>query len=67
MISQHQLHCLIQVLRVFDIGGNLLYSDIRDQQYRTELDIGTSDIRLNRVESDIISDIGIKFYLISDI
>ncbi len=41
------------------------YSDIRDQRYRTELDIGTSDIGLKKVESDIISDIGIKFYPIS--
>ncbi len=43
------------------------YSDIRDQRYRTELDIGTSDILLKRAESDIISDIGINFYPISDI
>jgi hypothetical protein len=43
------------------------YSDIRDQLYRTELDIGTSDIGLKRAESDIISDIGINFYPISDI
>ncbi len=42
-------------------------SDIRDQRYRTELDIGTSDIGLKRAESDIISDIGINFYAISDI
>jgi hypothetical protein len=42
-------------------------SDIRDQRYRTELDIGTSDIGLKRAESDIISDIGIKLYSISDI
>jgi hypothetical protein len=43
------------------------YSDIRDQRYRTELDIGTSDIGLKRAESDIILDIGINFYPISDI
>jgi hypothetical protein len=43
------------------------YSDIRDQRYRTELDIGTSDIGLKRAESDIISDIGIYFYPIFDI
>jgi hypothetical protein len=43
------------------------YSDTRDQQYWTELDIGTSDIGLKRAESNIISDIGINFYLISDI
>ncbi len=43
------------------------YSDMRDQRYWTELDIGTSDIGLKRAESDIISDIGINFYLISDI
>ncbi len=43
------------------------YSDIRDQRYRTELDIGTSDIGLKRSESDIISDIGISFYPISEI
>ncbi len=42
-------------------------SDIRDQRYRTELDIRTSDIGLKRVESDIISDIGINFYPLSDI
>jgi hypothetical protein len=43
------------------------YSDIRDQRYQTELDIGTSDIGLKRAESDIILDIGINFYPISDI
>jgi hypothetical protein len=43
------------------------YSDIRDQRYWTELDIGTSDIGLKRAESDILSDIGINFYPISDI
>jgi hypothetical protein len=43
------------------------YSDIRDHRYRTELDIGTSDIGLKRAESDTISDIGINFYPISDI
>jgi hypothetical protein len=43
------------------------YSDIHDQRYGTELDIGTSDIGLKREESDIISDIGINFYPISDI
>jgi hypothetical protein len=43
------------------------YSDIRDQQYQTELDIGTSDIGLKRAKSDIVSDIGIKLYPISDI
>jgi hypothetical protein len=37
------------------------YYDIRDQRYRTEIDIGTSDIRLKRAEYDIISDIGINF------
>ncbi len=41
-------------------------SDIRDQRYRTEPDIGTSDIRLNSTESDILSDIGINFCPISD-
>ncbi len=43
------------------------YSDIRDQRYRTELDIGTSDIGLKRAESDIILDIGINFYSIFNI
>ncbi len=43
------------------------YSDIRDQRYWTELDIGTSDIGLKRAESDIVSDIGMNFYPISDI
>ncbi len=43
------------------------YSDIRDQRYRTELDIGTSDIGLKKAESDIISDIRINFDPISDI
>ncbi len=43
------------------------FSDIRDQRYRTELDIGTSDIGLKRAESDIISDIKINFYPISEI
>jgi hypothetical protein len=42
-------------------------SDIRDQRYRTEPDIGSSDIELKSAESDIISDIGIKFSPISDI
>ncbi len=42
-------------------------SDIRDQRYRTEPDIGTSNIRLKCVEFDIISDIGIIFCPISDI
>ncbi len=44
-------------------------SDIRDQRYRTEPDIGMSDIRLNSAESDIIADIGITFvpYPISNI
>jgi hypothetical protein len=42
-------------------------SDIRDQRYRTEPDIGTSDIGLKWAESDIILDIGIKFRPISDI
>ncbi len=42
-------------------------SDIRDQRYRTEPDIGTSDIGLKSAESDIISDIGINFCPISDI
>jgi hypothetical protein len=42
-------------------------SDIRDQRYRTEPDIGTSDIGLKCIESDIIADIGIDFYSISDI
>jgi hypothetical protein len=43
------------------------YPNIRDQRYQTEPDIGTSDIGLKRAESDIISDIGINFYLISNI
>ncbi len=43
------------------IGGH------RDQRYRTELDIGTSIIGLKRAESDIISDIGINFYPISNV
>jgi hypothetical protein len=32
----------------------------------TEPDIGTSDIGLKRAESDIMLDIGIKFYPITD-
>ncbi len=44
------------------------YSDIREQRYRTKLDIGTSDIGLKRAESDIIiADIGINVYPISNI
>ncbi len=31
-----------------------IYSDIRDQRYQAELDIGTSDIGPKRVESDIM-------------
>ncbi len=42
-------------------------SDISDQRYRTQPDIGTSDIGLKSAESDIISDFGINFSLISDI
>ncbi len=41
-------------------------SDIRHQRYRTELNIRTSDIGLKRAESDIISDVRINFYPISD-
>jgi hypothetical protein len=43
-------------------------SDIHDQRYQTEPDIGPSDIGLKCGESDIISDIGITFirYPISD-
>ncbi len=37
------------------------------QQYRTEPEIGTSNIVLKRAESDIISDIGINFYPLSNI
>ncbi len=43
------------------------HSNIRDQRYRTEPDIGTSDIGLKSSKSDIISDIGINFCPISDI
>jgi hypothetical protein len=43
------------------------YSDIRDQRYRTEPDIRTSNIGLREAESDIISDIGMKFYPVSNI
>jgi hypothetical protein len=43
------------------------FSDICDQRYRNELDIGTSDIGLKRAESDNISDIGMNFHPISDI
>jgi hypothetical protein len=42
-------------------------SDIRDHRYRTEPDIGMSDIELKCGESDIISDIGINFCPISDV
>jgi hypothetical protein len=42
-------------------------SDIRDQRYRTDSDIRTSDIGLKCAESDIIVDIGINFCAISDI
>ncbi len=35
-------------------------SDIRDQLYRTEPDIGASDIGLKRSESDNMSDIEIQ-------
>ncbi len=38
-----------------------------DQRYRTEPDIGTSDIGLKGTEFDIILDIGIILYMISDI
>ncbi len=42
-------------------------SDIRDQGYRTEPNIGTSDIGLKCAESDIISDTGINFCPICNI
>jgi hypothetical protein len=42
-------------------------SNIRDQRYRTEPNIGMSDIGLKSAESDIISDIGINFCTILDI
>jgi hypothetical protein len=44
-------------------------SDIRDQLYRTEPDIGASVIGLKRSESDNMSDIEINFvrYTVSDI
>ncbi len=47
-------------------------SDIRDQRYRTEPDIGTSnigtsDIRLKRSDFNIISDVRINFYPILNI
>jgi hypothetical protein len=41
--------------------------DIRDQQYRTEPDIGTSDIGMKSAEYDITMDIWINFCPISDI
>jgi hypothetical protein len=47
------------------LGGH--FSDIRDHRYRTEPDIGSSDIGLKRAESDIISDIGVNFYHILNI
>jgi hypothetical protein len=42
-------------------------SDSRDQRYRTEPDIGASDIGLKSAESDIMADIGINFCPISGI
>jgi hypothetical protein len=42
-------------------------SDIRNQRYRTEPDIGTSDIGLKSAKSDIISDIAVNFFPILDI
>jgi hypothetical protein len=54
--------CCILGAGYFGCTGKLpwvgTYSDIRDQRYRTELDIGPSNIGLKREESDIISDIG---------
>jgi hypothetical protein len=49
----------------FTLAGT--YSDIRDEKYRTEYDIGISEIRLKMAEFDIMSDLGFKFLLISDI
>ncbi len=46
--------CMVRYVYIY-ISGHLLFSDIRDQRYRTELDIGTSYIGLKRAESDIIS------------
>jgi hypothetical protein len=43
------------------------WSDFLDQQYQTELDIGASYIGLERAMFDIILNIGINFYPISDI
>jgi hypothetical protein len=65
LFANDELHTALLNIASFPEVGT--YSDIRDQRYRTELDIGTNDIGLKRAESDIISDIGIRFYPISDI
>ncbi len=39
---------------------------IRDARYRTEHDIGTTEIGLKSAESDILADIGLNFLVISD-
>ncbi len=57
--EQNLIYCLL----LAQVGTQ---SDIRDQRYRTEPDIGTSDIGLKSAESDIISDIGRNFSPISD-
>ncbi len=50
------------------LDKSLFQYPISDQRHRTKPDIGISDIRLTeRAKSDIISDIGIKFYPISNI
>ncbi len=42
-------------------------SDIREERYRTQLDIVASDIRLSNAEADIRSDFGLNFLPLSDI
>jgi hypothetical protein len=42
-------------------------SDIRDERYWTEPDIGTFDIELMTAKSCIISDIGLNFLSTADI
>ncbi len=39
------------------------YSNIRDQRYRTELDVGTFDIELKRAESDRTEESGVRHYI----
>jgi hypothetical protein len=53
-----------RVQRFTEVGT---HSDIRDERYRTEPDIGSSDIALRRAGVRLVSFIGLNFVSITDI